>query len=201
MFADDMTIFSETRKGLQNGLDALHVYCNRWGLTVNVDKTKRVAFKKGGRSGKLDKWKYNGQDIETVTQFKYLGLVLGSSGKFTKSIEALSEDSRKALFNLKVIFQQFSELTVDVQLRLFKSLILPKLTYSCEIWGFCEAEPLEKIHRSFLKSILGVRKTVPNAFVYKELNQEPIINIRLFRIVKYWLKILSLKAYFVLKLL
>ena len=193
MFADDMTIFSETRKGLQNGLDALHVYCNRWGLTVNVDKTKCVAFKKGGRSGKLDKWKYNGQDIETVTQFKYLGLVLGSSGKFTKSIQALSEDSRKALFNLKVIFQQFSELTVDIQLKLFKSLILPKLTYSCEIWGFCEAEPLEKIHRSFLKSILGVRKTVPNVYVYKELNQEPIINIRLFRIVKYWLKILRLK--------
>ena len=193
MFADDMTILSETREGLQNGLDALHLYCNKWGLTVNVDKTKCIAFKKGGKVGKLDKWKYNGHELETVTHFKYLGLVLGSSGKFTKSIQALSEDSRKSLFNLKVVFHQFPELTIDIQLRLFKSLVLPKLTYSCEIWGFCEAEPLEKIHRSFLKSILGVRKTVPNAFVYRELKQEPIINIRLCRIVKYWLKILRLK--------
>ena len=80
MFADDMTIVSETREGLQIGLDNLHVYCTKWGLTVNVDKTKCVAFKKGGRIGKLDKWNYNGHDLETVKHFKYLGLILGSSG-------------------------------------------------------------------------------------------------------------------------
>ena len=38
LFADDMVIFSNTRKGLQYGLDALKEYCTYWGLTVNVHK-------------------------------------------------------------------------------------------------------------------------------------------------------------------
>ena len=44
LFADDLVIFSESRIGLQNGLDHLSYYCSKWGLTVNVSKTKCVAF-------------------------------------------------------------------------------------------------------------------------------------------------------------
>ena len=54
LFADDMVIFSRSRHGLQNGLNCLNDYCDRWGLTVNVDKTKCVAFKNGGRIAMTD---------------------------------------------------------------------------------------------------------------------------------------------------
>ena len=55
LFADDMVLFSTTRPGLQSALDALGDYCDKWGLTVNVNKTKCIAFKKGGKIGALDK--------------------------------------------------------------------------------------------------------------------------------------------------
>ena len=48
LYADDIVIFSETRDGLQRGLDILFEYCNRWKLTVNTDKTKIIVFRKGG---------------------------------------------------------------------------------------------------------------------------------------------------------
>ena len=48
LYADDMTIFSETAKGIQKGLNVLESYCNRWKLTVNIDKTKVMVFRKGG---------------------------------------------------------------------------------------------------------------------------------------------------------
>ena len=48
LFADDAVLFSETREGLQNELNNLESYCKKWNLTVNVDKTKIVVFKKGG---------------------------------------------------------------------------------------------------------------------------------------------------------
>ena len=51
LFADDMVILSKTREGLQKGLDSLQRYCNLWGLSVNKNKTKCVAFKKGGIIG------------------------------------------------------------------------------------------------------------------------------------------------------
>ena len=80
----------------------------------------------------------------------------------------------------------------ETQLSLFKSLISPILSYSCEIWGFCEAGPIERLHLSFLKSILSVRNNTPSWFVYKELNSFPLKNDRLIRIIKYWLKIIDL---------
>jgi len=48
LFADDAVLLSDAQ-GLQQMLDSLHGYCNKWSLTVNVDKTKILVFRKGGR--------------------------------------------------------------------------------------------------------------------------------------------------------
>ena len=63
--------------------------------------------------------------------------------------------------------------------------------YGCEIWGFDRADPLERFYLAFLKSILGVKKSTPNCFVYGELGVFPLIIERKVRILKYWLKILK----------
>lgn len=44
--ADNLAI-SETPNGLQKHLNTLHTYCEKWGLTVNIDKTKAMIFQKG----------------------------------------------------------------------------------------------------------------------------------------------------------
>ena len=46
LYADDTAIFSNNAQGLQKGLDCLHLYCNRWKLSVNVEKTRIVIFGK-----------------------------------------------------------------------------------------------------------------------------------------------------------
>ena len=65
-----MALICDTREGLQSGLNKLYEYCNNWGLVVNVEKTKCLVFKKGGKQNPLDVWYYNDQVIETVTSFK-----------------------------------------------------------------------------------------------------------------------------------
>ena len=70
LFADDMVIFSETRNGLQTGLNKLDEYCSRWGLTVNINKTKCVAFRNGGKIGQLDRWAYRNVQLETMNQLR-----------------------------------------------------------------------------------------------------------------------------------
>ena len=44
MFADDMSIFSETRDGLQTGMDNLKSYFTNWGITVSTQRSKVVVF-------------------------------------------------------------------------------------------------------------------------------------------------------------
>ena len=83
MFADDTAIFSETAKGLQKAIDNLDDYCLKWGITVNVRKTKVVVFRKPCKLAAGDKWVYRGNEIEIVSVFKYLGCYLSSSGSFS----------------------------------------------------------------------------------------------------------------------
>ena len=48
LYADDIVIFANSAEELQQSLDVLLNYCNRWKLTVNVSKTKVMVFRKGG---------------------------------------------------------------------------------------------------------------------------------------------------------
>ena len=77
---------------------------------------------------------------------------------------------------------------------MFNCLVSPVIEYSCEVWGFCQADKLDTIYLGFLKTILGVRKTTPSVFIYRELNLYPLKLKRYLRIFKYWLKILELPA-------
>lgn len=201
LFADDMVLFSSNRFGLQAGLDRLLQYCNNWGLVVNVEKTKCLVFKKGGRKSILDKWYYDGFELETVTSFKYLGFVFASTGTFSQGIEHVSFQGKRALFNLFSSIENFDSMYVNMQLSMFHSLVVPVLCYASEIWGFAEAKKVETVHLKFLKMILKVKKTTPSCIVYKELNVYPLYLTRLFRVINFWLKIIKLKDDDALKML
>ena len=54
------------------------MFCTKWNLNVNIDKTKIVVFRKGGILNRNEKWTYSGKEIEIVNSFNYLGIVLTS---------------------------------------------------------------------------------------------------------------------------
>ena len=89
------------------------------------------------------------KNLETMNQFRYLGIVLGSSGSFTDTVADLTDKGNRALFGLKRILTKNPYISLPLQIELFDTLILPVLSYSCEIWGFREADQLEKIHIVF----------------------------------------------------
>ncbi|XP_053383523.1 uncharacterized protein LOC123541356 [Mercenaria mercenaria] len=68
-----------------------------WSLSVNIDKTKIMVFRKGGRLARNEEWTYNGQKIDIVDSFNYLGFVLSTGGSFRKGLETLAAKSLKAM--------------------------------------------------------------------------------------------------------
>ena len=190
MFADDTVIFSESREGLQEGLNSLYRYCTKWGLTVNVDKTKIVVFRKGGRLSVKDIWYYGNLFIQIVDSYKYLGFNLKSSGSFSNCIQDLTNSARRALFAVKCCFSRNPELSPSLQLKLFSSLVEPILNYGSEVWGLSKCDPIEKMHISFLKSILCVKSSTPNCFIYGELGVFPLLLRRQLSVIKFWLKLI-----------
>ena len=77
LYADDTVILAETATDLQTSLNALSSYCHEWDLTVNLSKTKVVIFSKG-RITSHHGFTYNGEEVEVVDDYTYLGIVLTS---------------------------------------------------------------------------------------------------------------------------
>ena len=60
LYADDTVIISENRQDLQLGLDIVENYCNKWKIILNIEKTKILIFRQGGKLSVNDRWFYNG---------------------------------------------------------------------------------------------------------------------------------------------
>ena len=100
LYADDIVIFANSAEELQQSLDVLLNYCNRWKLTVNVSKTKVMVFRKGGMLPRNMAFFYNGERIEIVKEFKYLGMVFTTGGAFSEAQNTLAGQAQKAIFKL-----------------------------------------------------------------------------------------------------
>ena len=96
LFADDMVILSENPNNLQNSLNKLLNYCNKWGLEVNTEKTKLVVFRKKGALRCNETWYYNGKKLEVVNDFHYLGATFSHTGSFNNNTRTLSNKALKA---------------------------------------------------------------------------------------------------------
>ena len=80
---------------------------------------------------------------------------------------------------------------VDIQLKLFDSMIEPILLYGSEIWGYENLKTIEQIHLKFCKRVLKVRNTTPNFMVLGELGRFPLeIKVKL-RMVSFWTRLVQ----------
>ena len=97
-----LLLYAESRLDLQNSLDSVHDYCQRWKLCVNILKTKMVVFRKGGRLSIDDIWFYGDSILEVVEHFSYLGIMFSSTGKFSGTQQDLADRELRALFQFRV---------------------------------------------------------------------------------------------------
>ena len=204
MFADDIVLLSESATGLQNCLNALEAYCEKWNLTVNTAKTKVVIFNKGGHILKRFKFCYRNELLEITQKYCYLGIVFSSCGTFVSACKAIVEKSLKAFYKLK---QLDTRNNVTLTLKLFDSLVAPVAMYGCEVWGplilkklntsnfmnICETAHIEKLNIKLCKYLLGVGRKTTNAAVRGELGRYPLLLNVLVHSFKYWTRTCTLQ--------
>ena len=110
-YADDTILMSESPTELQNALDELFNYCEKWKLKVNEDKTKILCFTKKRKNEPV--FFYNGQKQENVKDFVYLGVTLTTNGISQKSVEARVLPTHKAIFSTLSMCRA-NELPIDL---------------------------------------------------------------------------------------
>ena len=187
LFADDLALVSDTAENLQMSLDALHDYSTMWKLTVNCDKTKITVF---GKKVVDFVWSYNGVVLDVTKDFKYLGVVFSSDGSFRSQVLRAKEQGRKAMFSILAKSREVS-LPISVQIDLFKKLVMPILTYGCEVWGFQDASCLDKLQLSYLRFILRLNANTPIPMLYGETGLLPVSQVIKTRMLKFYAKLVD----------
>ena len=149
LYSDDTIILAETSHELQAAINALSHYCKLWKLEVNETKTKIVVFSKKLHVEK-NNFTFNGKCLETVQDFRYLGIDINKKGSFIIAKDHLYKQGEKAMYSV-LRKSRSLHLPIDLQIKLFDSLVLPILLYGSEIWGYENHENFEKLQRKFCK--------------------------------------------------
>ena len=132
LYADDTVLLAENANDLQNLLNIYSNYCEAWKLKLNTSKTKVLFFSRGRQRRRS--FHFNDVSLDTVNEYKYLGILFNRSGSFFKTKQDIAKQATKAMFAL-IKKSKHLCLPVDIQIDLFNKMIKPILLYGCEIWG------------------------------------------------------------------
>jgi hypothetical protein len=170
-FADDIALLENTLDRAQMQLITTAKRANEVGLQVNIKKTQALTNQNtNNRSIQL-----NGQDIEWVDNFKYLGSMMLSS---TTDIKVRKGQAWKAFWKMKNIWKS-TTIPIHLKINIFKASCLSILLYGCESWII--TNKLETTLNSFATScyriMLHIKRLdkISNNTIYEKAKQEPLV--------------------------
>ena len=102
------------------------------GLKLNIEKTKIVA------SGPITLWQIEGEKLETVTDFLFLGSKITADGDSSHEIRRFLLLGRKAMINLDSILKS-KDITLLTKVHIVKAMVFPVVMYGCERWTIKKA--------------------------------------------------------------
>ena len=135
------------------------------GIKLNIQKMKIMA------SGPITSWQINGETMETVTDFIFLGSKITADGEIKRCLLL----ARKPMTNLDSILKS-RDITLPTKVHLVKAMVFPVVMYGCESWPMKKAER-QRINASELGSwrrLLRAPWTArrANQYILKEISPE-----------------------------
>ena len=132
-YAHDTTLMAESEEELKSLLMKVKEKSEKVGLKLTFQKTKIMA------SGPITSWQIDGETMETVTEFIFLGSKITADGECSHEIKRCVLLGRKVMTNLDSILKS-RDITLPTKVRLVKAMVCPVVMYGCEGWTIKKAE-------------------------------------------------------------
>ena len=125
-YADDTTLMAESEEELKSLLMKVKEESENPGLKLNIRKTKIMA------SSPIASWHVDGETMETVTEFIFLGSKITADGDCSHEIKRLLLLGRKTTTTLDTILKS-RDITLPTRVHLAKAMVFPLVMYKCEM--------------------------------------------------------------------
>ena len=131
----DITFIAESEEELKSLLMKVKVESEKVGLKLNIQKTKIL------QSSPITSWQINGETVQTVADFIFLGskITIIADGDCSHEIKRCLLLGRKVMTNLDSIFKS-RDITLPTKVRLVKAMVFPVVMYGCGSWTVKKAE-------------------------------------------------------------
>ena len=124
-YADDTILMAESVEELKSFLMKMKEESDKVGLKLNIQKTKIMA------SGLITSWQIDGETVETVSDFIFLGSKITADGDCSHEIKRRLLLGNNVMTNLDSIFKS-RDITLSTKARLVKAVVFPIVRYGCE---------------------------------------------------------------------
>ena len=131
-WADDLILMSLSKAGLQKCLNKLAIYCQKWGLEVNVDKTKSMVF---SNKYAQETFFYEGEPLEQVKTFRYLGFLLSYNTNISSVMNDRIEKANKVSNMILRAIKSDKNVSTKLALSIYDKQVSPVMLYGCPIWS------------------------------------------------------------------
>ena len=128
-YADDTTLMAESKAELKSLLIKVEEESEKVGLKLNIQKTKIMAF------GPITSWQIDGETMETVSDFIFLGPKITADGNCSHEIKRHLLLRRKAMTNLDRVLKS-RDITLPTKVCLVKAMVFLVVMYECESQGY-----------------------------------------------------------------
>ena len=132
-YTDDTTLMAESEEKLKSVLMKMKEESEEAGLKLNIQNTKIMA------SNSITSWQIDGETMETVTDFIFLGSKITADGDCSHEIKRHLLLGRKAMTNLDSILKS-RNITSPTKFHTVKPMVFPLVMYGCESWTIKKAK-------------------------------------------------------------
>ena len=132
-YADDTTLMAESEEKLKSLLMKVKEESKNVGLKLNIQKTKIMA------SAPITSWQIDGETMETVSDFIFLGSKITADGDCSHEIKRCLLLGRKVMINLDSMLKS-RDITLPTKVCLVKAMVFPVVMYGCESWTVKKAK-------------------------------------------------------------
>ena len=136
--ADDTTLLADNKEELKSLLIKVKEESEKVGLKLNIQKTKTMA------SGSITSWPTDGETIETVRNFIFLGSKITADGDRSHEIKRRLLLGRKVMTNLYSILKS-RDSTLPTKVCLVTAMVFPVIMYGCESWWTVKKAECQRI--------------------------------------------------------
>ena len=132
-YADDTTLMADSEEELKSLLMKVKEESEKVGLKLNIQKTKIMA------SSPVTSWQIDGETVETMADFIFLGSKITTGGDCSHEIKRHLLLGRKAMTNLDSILKS-RDIILSTKVHLVKAMVFPEVMYRWESWAIKNAE-------------------------------------------------------------